>query len=740
MFKMKINEAECIIERFFDGGESYSNNEKYSPLSEYKVACPDGATVFQDWLAVQITIPKLPKGKVTISKNCMLKVGKYDNFLISCIRSNCIIQFSAETEDGLIEYTAAENGKKEISIPLRTKFIKSFSLSFSNNNPNENSSCSLIWLGLSNSENLEIINNHDDFEFTGCLQDPAEFKPQIGIYIREEQYADFLRKIKKEPFSTWYQTLKDKAYSEKDRMPEKEVGEYILNNNKWCCRDRDMCADPIFEVMHIVALVAMVEKDRDLMTLACRMALAVSATHHWTEGFMGDLPLTTWHHRSFLEGLVSKRCAMVLDWAGSALTWHGKNIIYDAMMQKGLPRMEADLNCFDYLYHCNQGMVFNDDRIHTYIALAQKYPRYKRLIKNAEEDFLEMINTCFTEDGGYVEGPGYFSYTFENVVTTASILANYYNKPLRDYVTERIKKTADYALSMFSDVGNGRKYFMINDCYGYFGYTPTIYDFYTKVTGDKVWNSYYKMAMEDAGKGGSVEPLLLNSPVQSSMELCDNKEFISLNTIGETAVRFNTPGGKALLHITAGKAYYSHFHGDKGSILLDVDGEHIFIDKGNASNIAKLPQSHNLFSPENQSLVQTPETGGRVICSEFKNGILNYCADLTSAWEKGIFKKITRNIATDENGTLILTDNAICEQKTAMNLRFHTYGEISESNGVFTVSCNGKQVEIIPKNKPDSFEIFADDPDVCKTAVNCLSLCYKAELEHNIKTLIKVKG
>lgn len=80
----------------------------------------------------------------------------------------------------------------------------------------------------------------------------------------------------------------------------------------------------------------------------------------------------------------------VLDWAGELLTWHGRNMIYDAIIIKGMPRLEADVNTIDYIWHMNQGIVFVSPLISALAVISKRYLRYMHSIDRYKKILFEM--------------------------------------------------------------------------------------------------------------------------------------------------------------------------------------------------------------------------------------------------------------------------------------------------------------------------------------------------------------
>ncbi len=745
MNRIKINSAESIIQAYFDGGESYDTHQKYSDLNQYEVTIPDSvtATVKQGWCAGDILIYS-GKEAVTLERACDLDVSGFDQVTLCAHSRNVTVSIILTTDKGeqvaLREYAV---GQKEFGGRFQGDRLLKIRLEVQLTDPEISGDLGLVWLAVANSQRLPQTQERGYYfspDWEGCFKDDYEIGPEIGIYFGKDQLAEMRDKVKKPPFDKIYNAIKADVYSKKDFAPEDSIEDYLINENKLMCRPGHFHLS-LLEGLQNISFVAMLEEDRELIRLAGRILLSIAVTPHWCESFMGDLPGATWHHRSFLEGLACKRCAIALDFIGSSLSWHGKNLVYDAIMQKGLPRVEADMFTMDYIRHCNQGVVFNDDRIFAYLALAKQYPRYEKMIDIAEADFNDMVEKNVEEDGGSLEGPSYWSYTMDNVVEAAIVLARYRGKSLKEYVSPRLEKMVDYVLAVICQHPQGYSYMLLNDTYGYGRFGGYTLNFIYQVTG----NDYVGAAAARAlGCSGGLETMVLADKCPDVADVPLPQGLISLNTTGLTTLRQQTGKGKNIqLSIRSGKAYYSHFHEDKGQILLFADDEELLCDRGNAGILSKKPASHNLFIPEREGLPYTQlanDCDGRVLESRYEAGIFTYQTDLTNTWEKGIFEKLTREVTSEMAGQYLLTDTARCIKDTPMSLRFNSIYPIEKQDGSFVVTAPKSRLMITPVNYAmEKFEIKMDGQRVTGEPVYQLIIHFNAEKEHSIQTKLTVQ-
>lgn len=74
----------------------------------------------------------------------------------------------------------------------------------------------------------------------------------------------------------------------------------------------------------------------------------------------------------------------------------------------------------------NQGIVFSQGRIFAQLAMIPRYPRYEGDLLRSEQDLVEMIGNYVQPDGGTLEGPGYWMFTFNECVSAFYALARFH--------------------------------------------------------------------------------------------------------------------------------------------------------------------------------------------------------------------------------------------------------------------------------------------------------------------------
>ena len=481
--------------------------------------------------------------------------------------------------------------------------------------------------------------------------------------------------------------------------------------------------------MNTLAFIGLVDQNREMLRMACRFALSVAHCKYFCESIMGNFPGATWHHRSFLEANLSGQILNVLDWAGGALTWHGKNILYDAVINKGLPRIDADIKTMDYIWTMNQGIVFASELVVILMGLQKRYPRYAGRVEEAERDLLAMWNNYAQADGGTAEGPAYWNFTVSHLRSAFMLLAKYHGKSLKDYAPQSLKESALFAEAMLSDTEDVTV--PINDSHGD-GYNLSVAGLMAALDAGDIWRKMNNRLLE-GGAGGSLEDLIFAEHYEKVGEP-ERRSFLSFPCTGHTTLRRETPElGTVSLHAVSGIVTFGHAHSDKGSFILEAAGKALLIDRGccaygdpYVSMIGKA-ELHNVIAPVKDGmflnqLEEDPAGSAKVLESRFEDGTLHYATDVTASWG-GVFARNIRSIHSPDAFHYEITDSLIISRDYEVAFILNTNGEIEETPGGFLISDGGAQVEVRPRNwTPTRFEYSPCGKDGKERPVNRLCL------------------
>lgn len=718
---VEINEAEAIFEPFWEGGTSEHTNphEKYRVLDEYEIEYSEDTIgqISQGWAFASINIDKAKKNTVamSMSRKCELDIDTYDTLKIFASIPEELFFDVYVTIDG--EYKKIGDKIKghgvtgEYDLPIVGNIITTIRIDFIATK--DYITANIAWLGLADSKRVEFMEsrkNHYDSKWIGLFKEKSEvdFNAEIEILFDNKDLDTLRKKFEIEPFKSAYEGMVELAKEYMKTQPEKLIGTYVPKPDRRWCRDRHVNKPALDTIMENLAFVGLIEKDYEMLRMACRCALSVAHCTYWCESIMGVFPGAMWHHRSFTEEIYCKSCGYVLDWAGSLLTPYGKQIIRDAITMKGLPRLEADFKCVDYIRQMNQGIVFSGGRVTGLLGLVHRFPRYHSNILEAEQDIIEMINNYVKEDGGTLEGPHYWQYTFSNVIPSLYALARYKKQPFSIY-KELLSKTGKFILSHLSQQDDGTILLPINDAHpGVHLKANIAYSFY-ELTGNEVWLSLYTKLLEKGYVSDDVFTLVA-SPLVGKIEGDTVIEQGIFEVTGQ--VDINRQGkdiSKAHLHYCSGELYVGHSHQDKGSIILEAEGITLCPDCGagyyhdaNLSNLC-CANNHSLFLPvfDNGKLARQPmeQYGGKIIRAELKDDYVTIASDETKAWEEGLMKHSKRRIYSPCAEVYIIVDDVELYEEHKMKFLLNSFADYEEKEkGIFTADFDKCSLNVIPLN------------------------------------------
>lgn len=767
MRNIKINEAESIFEPFYDGGDSYPGHQKYACLSKYIINTHGAGKVEQTWWTANIVVygrqqENVQKAEpVSIERTCLLDIRGYDIFRVFASVSQNIRFRVICCIDGVDKEVIHATGigvNKEYDGAISGSQITKIRVEFENLSTSD-AGCDLIWMGLSNAaKEMQMTAQESPYDekWEGCFKEETpDMIPQIGLYFDGEELEELREKVKTTDFSDCMDRLRVEAREAMRLCPEKEVDTFVHRPNKRFVRERDFHRPSFPEKMIKLAFVGLIDKDVEMLRMACRMALAVAHCEYFCESIMGVLPGATWHHRSFTEETVCKALIKVLDWAGDLLSWHGKNIIYDAIIIKGLPRLDADIKTMDYMWKMNQGPVFASGLIIINIALAKRYPRYITRVQEAEKDLLAMWDNYVQSDGGSAEGPGYLGYTLRNMTEALYLLARFYGKSLEEYVPASIRKSSIYAHACLSDAGD---FFVpVNDAHPEEGYPAEVLNFLARMNAGDIWKAKSNLVLEQPQmmSGDVIKYLIFGQRYaytqQEDGTKAASEELINLPITGHTTLRRKTKDlGTVGLHMISGLITFGHAHGDKGSFILEAGGKPLLIDRGVCSydnaftSLIGNSEYHNMVTAvkEGKHLCQNKKnTSCSGIVTEVKREeeAFYYTTDITACWD-GVFLKNVRRLYSTTPYQYVVEDELEINPEYQVCFVLNTYDEIMEEAGTFIIEDQGMGLTISTKNwHPDKVEYGPCGTDGNGRTVNRLCLYIGGSEKYLLTTEITLR-
>jgi hypothetical protein len=772
MKNVPINEAEAVLEAFWDGGSSEHPTDKRSLLDAYTVAVTGEAiaSITQSWCALQVMFERgAPGSAITMTRDCDIVIAGYDIFRVFASIPSWVTLTVRATIDGretiVIDGIAGRNTNDEFDGKINGRHLSALAVEYRLEEERP-VNMQVLWLGLANQQRqkeMELAVSPYASDWVGLLKSDAEcehqaeaFRPQLGILIDPDEIEELRGTLRTGPLSNEYKKLLGQAEESLSWEPEKDIDRYVAKPDRRWVRNRDMERRSTAGVMELLAFVGLVERNYSMTRMAARMALSACHCEYWSESIIGTMPGTTWHHRSFTEEIYSRACGLVLDWAGFALTRHAKQLIRDAIIMKGLPRIESDFKRMEYIRHMNQGIVFSSGRIVGTLALLEAYPRYNSLIDEAERDLHEMIDNYVHDDGGTLEGMAYWSYTFSSAMPVILALARHRGKSLSEYATDTLRKTGDFGLGMLSTVGLGGTYLPVNDAHADVGYPPGLLAAYARLSQRQEWRVLYNAADKD-GIADMYHLIMApresapreSSPREAAAERQDR--FDSFKTVGQMSlVRTLGDGGTTLFHLCSGPTDQGHFHEDKGSIIIEAGGESLAADRGVTDyhhpevNLIGMASRHNLVYPESTDgrLMRQPrdEYGGRLTSAVWEREILLACSDNREAWETDLFTCNYRRICSPTPNLILLDDELIMPNPRAVSFRINTSLPVWTGTDTAEVRGSRYNLRVTPLNwTAEETEGAEEGVDSHLVPTNVIRMETGVANTHRLITLLEIR-
>lgn len=724
MQNIPINETEAILEPYFDGGESYHDHFKYSVLPQYRVE-PEGA-VTQTWYSLNVCVQP---GQTV----CMERDGEADLTGYDLVQ----VHFSAAKEVRMRVYF---NGKEVLDAyglgsygivrgRMDVTALHHIKFTFENTGDIEQN-IDVFSLGTASQAAIDrkaARKSPFTGEWPGCFVE----NPKIGLLtenlLDQAGMERLLERLQKDPYRRDYQLVKKLAYSLVDIAPEPRIGEYLSDRMREKVRFlEEMCA---------LSLVGLVEQDANMLRMACRYMLSLACCKTWLTDPMEGMPGATWTGRSFgvLNACVGLGIAM--ECAGSFLTWHGRNLIYDAIIMKGLPRMEADFLTLEYIRHMNQGIAFSYGYIFALVTLIPRYPRYQARLDEAERNLFDMLKTTINDDGGVYEGAIYWQYTMLSFVASAYLLARSKGKTLPEYLGDTVNKTGDFGLTLLA--GDFHMVPVGDAIRG--DYLPLTSNLFAQLTGDGRWRQVFRNYAKETRTKQDLDGCNYNVMfLIASEELPDDADdttdhFSVFRTSGYTSV---SRGNVRFLGISG--PTHSHCHGDRGSFILEKNGKPVVIDRGMSNysiangRILSTSPMHNLLIPMVDGVCCDQvngygQSGGAVLKeATLEDGVFRWQVDCTEVWPADLVASCMRTVVSEQENVFVVTDEMTFTKPTACSFRLNLY--------------NGDDVEVQPVDwQPVSRWYGEYGTDAALDPVYQLRLDTKAEQQLAITTRIILK-
>ncbi len=401
-----------------------------------------------------------------------------------------------------------------------------------------------------------------------------------------------------------------------------------------------------------------------------------------------------WNPRHFLDTAeMTAAFAVGLDWFCHGLSKARRNLLVGAIVEKGL---RQGLLCYEgkkrfgwwvKAHHnwnqvCNGGMILG-----SLAVLDERKDMAERIIKYAVKSLPRALSK-FGPDGGWQEGPGYWSYAMSY---TASLLCGLEKTLGDDFGLSRTKGLSEAGYFPIYITGPSGKTFNFADAKSGRISNPAFF-FLSRRYKNKVF-AWYETAFakprvldilwfQEGGEG----------PVMAGIPL--NRIFKGINVC---AMRSSWGGDATFLAFKGGSNRANHGHLDLGTFVMDFGKERFAIDLG--------PDNYNLpgywdrgrngrrwtyyrmRAEGHNTLVIDPSSGPdqdpfadcRIVKHDLSPKNPFAVLDLSPAY-KGRAKKVTRRFQLEKD-KISITDSISPARKSKIYWFMHTDSRISLGKG-----------------------------------------------------------
>jgi hypothetical protein len=697
-----VNPAEAVIAPFFDPALSPEKEWRLMPgPTTQNLHAGRGYTTMLYWDGAEAD-----QTVFTWEWHGRLDLPRYDGlFLQATFPAWTTMVFSAQV-DGVWQRIAASRGSNrhdDYSGPLAGHVVEGLRIELVTHTASAGA-FGTYYIGAHHQQRLAdwlAYENPDAYSpnWSEYLRPDSEWKlePQIGLYFDAGQLDALRQKLSRSPYREMADILRQQAYECLTWEPERGIRPYLAcGESPWSysARSRDR-GRAWWGPMEQCAFFGLLDGDPQLIRMAARFALSLAHVRHWSEGFVeNDFPGSAVNWRSFYQNMVCISLAATLDWIGGVFTENAQEVLCHSLYFKGLAPIKQDLLRCEYLYHMNQGTVFSLGRAAALLAINGAWPRAGWEIEQTHRDLDETANNIIHADGGYGEGPAYYSYTMTHLLAAYLLLAKHKGAAPEHLMPPGVLRGADY-FGLYVSTSDQPARLPLSDGPG--DAIPTDWlAMFAHVTGDPRWKGLLHRGLTHgltANIDSAWNRIWVGSGVRTLIygpdDLDDRADIVPVFGIhagsGHATSRRVTERGPVRLHLCGASLTEEHSHEDKGAILLEVLGEPILIDRGITvysdpiTSLLKPARMHNTVTPLDSAgheRAQARPCPSPIIPSGYGDDTrLHLEIDVTPAWGEAV-KRAARRIDSEDVWRFTVTDELECAEPMPVIFHLHSHAPV----------------------------------------------------------------
>jgi len=638
------------------------------------------------------------------------------NELILCITAPRHVQVAAEAcMDGnwqsVLAPVSGTNSRDDLTAPLPEGEMTEVRLTFTAGASGP-AMVLVHWLGLRDKTLLQQAERGRlkwDPNWPGMLvsapgADPTHFAADLLLSAGD---LPALRRKKLLPgWSAHFALLEKRAAKAMEKAPEDQLSEYAPFSDERYIRAHEHGRWNYYLEGPLVAFVGLVNEDEAMLRWAARTLLCMVHTTFWCQSAESRLRGSTWDQRCFVEEEMTSAVALMADWLDFMLTDRTRDLIRNAIWDKGLAVIERDMMKWEYVHHINQGPWFCRARILGGLLLEKSWPRMGDYVGRALREMREAMDRYVLSDGGTDEGLGYWSLTMHMVLQGLLAYARSRNADVRTLLPQH-QGQGERFLAVMSAMQPGRVLMDGDNSTDYLvGDTIPILaglfpgSIYEGIVAECLLRerpfTYFNHYIADGvfafvfGPGSlpSSQPVV---PVFGRLEA--NGHMTSLRHHGERSTR---------LHLSGCKARPSHSHLDKSGFTLELDGRPVLIDRGflryddPCAGTMKWSSMHNVITPllPDGSFGKQSEPQEAILPEGHGDeDTLHTFVNVTSLWAPWM-KRCTRRIDSDHPDKFTVTDAGELSEPSIVAFHLHSPVPFELEGRTATVKMDGITLRI----------------------------------------------
>jgi hypothetical protein len=677
-----INAAEAVIEAFFD--------ENLSGLPQWQIdpSGGDGLIVIQKWAWVQYDWQRPPVDAKTpalrMTRDYAFECADYDALIFSLVAPpGARVALIARTDRGERRLLSAPFGAKkcELSLGLEgaSKLLGLTVEIYADAEKSTGAACGWFnWIGLQHAATLErYLRQFARFDerWENYLQ-PADYEPNFepvyGLHLTRDELADARAKLAAAG-GPGTSPLWELAEDARQIVPEAGMSEYVnFWNDTRFNRVRDTGKHLLTHGGN-AAQAAVLFRDKELGRLAARYAMCMAHTTRWDPSFMSWMTGCKWEHRAFVPSLVMYDCALILDLCGEWFTPYGREVLLRRLAEEGQGTNNYNTWWHIYIFWCNQTAWFLPGRMYAYLVMEHALPPREEAYPKPEvsrvapytdlalADLQDNLAKILLPDGGYTEGPMYFTFTARQALISYYYYARARGLDARSLVPAALYATATMAETLVSTADEAA---MILICDAQYIPQEGV-AFLAWLMPDSQWTTIFRKSVARTN-GQPMTLLAQNLARDIPMTGPVFKPLVDMPAIGQMASHRKLGNEWIKLFLMGNQAGASHTHEDKGSFVLEFAGDTFAKDFGICdysnplADQMKHAQRHTMLTPLVSSGVR-PKPANPIMADITPQGrgdetAFHATMDVTAGWE-GWFTKWLRTWDAPNPAELAITDD-----------------------------------------------------------------------------------